>query len=416
MNVQTMPLFWTPFFGISFLVSTLLLLGLLGSCRQSDNEGKEIEGKNPPIFEQVTVFSAGEAGYHCFRIPALVVTAEGTILAFAEARKAICRDDAEIDLVLKRSFDGGKTWQDLRVLFDYGSESVNQPAPVLDRHTGEVVLVFCRNNQRVFVTKTADDGATWSEPMDISRDVANPRWSYFGSGPGHGIQLSSGRLLVPSWGDTSPGPATWPRPNWGGKQFSYAMYSDDHGVTWKRGDSLDMDLSDEAMAVETADGSVYMNMRSRQEKKMRAFAWSKDGGLTWSKVQFDQSLPEPSCQGSLIRFTDQKRFSKNRVLLAYPSSQTDRKQFTVRMSRDECRTWPVSKVVYQGSAAYSDLAIADDMTILCLYEADQYSKMVLARFNLEWLTDGADWLKPARNSFHLGRGAAAKRRLTFEHP
>ena len=173
------------------------------------------------------------------------------------------------------------------------------------------------------------------------------------------------------------------------------MYSDDHGVSWKRGDSLDMDLSDEAMAVETADGSVYMNMRSRQEKKMRAFAWSKDGGLTWSEVQFDQGLPELSCQESLIRFTDQERFSKNRVLLAHPSSQTERKQFTVRMSRDECRTWPVSKVVYQGSAAYSDLAIADDMTILCLYEADQYSKLVLARFNLEWLTDGADWLKPA---------------------
>ncbi len=394
MNVHTMPLFWTPLFKISFLASTLLLLGLLGSCRQLDNEGKEIEGKNPPVFEQVTVFSAGEAGYRCFRIPALVVTAEGTILAFAEARKAICSDDAEIDLVLKRSFDGGKTWQDLRVLFDYGSEAVNQPAPVLDRHTGEVVLVFCRNNQRVFVTKTGNDGVTWSEPVEITEDVADPEWSYFGSGPGHGIQLSSGRLLVPSWGDTSPGPAPWPKPNWGAKQFSYAMYSDDHGVTWKRGGSLDMDLSDEAMAVETADGSVYMNMRSRQEKKMRAFAWSKDGGVTWSKVQFDQSLPEPSCQGSLIRFTDQERFSKNRVLLAHPSSQTERKQLTVRMSLDECRTWPVSKVLYEGSAAYSDLAIANDRTILCLYEADQYSKMVLARFNLEWLTDGADSLQP----------------------
>ena len=126
---------------------------------------------------------------------------------------------------------------------------------------------------------------------------------------------------------------------------------------------------------------------------MRAFAWSEDGGVSWSEVQFDQSLPEPSVQGSLIRFSGQEHFSKNRVLLAHPSSQSERKQFTVRMSYDECKTWPVSKVAHEGSAAYSDLAIADDMTILSLYEADQYSRLALARFNLEWLTDGTDSLK-----------------------
>jgi sialidase-1 len=374
-------------------VSAFLLICVLQSCSKVGTQGNETPAQTAPLFEQLTVFSAGEDGYHCFRIPALVVTAEGTILAFSEARKLTCHDDAEIDLVLKRSFDQGKTWQDLQVLFDYGTDSVNQPAPVLDRETGEVVLVFCRNNQRVFVTKTLDDGVTWSEPAEITKDVVDPAWSYIGSGPGHGIQLSSGRLLIPSWGDTSPGPATWPRPGWGGEQFSYVMYSDDHGATWKRGKSLDMDLSDEAMAVETADGSIYMNMRSRREKRMRAFAWSEDGGVSWSPVQFDQSLPEPSVQGSVIRFTDEERFSKNRVLLAHPSSQTERKQFTVRMSYDECRTWPVSKVVHEGSAAYSDLAVADDMTILSLYEADQYSKLALARFNLEWLTDGNDSLQ-----------------------
>ena len=136
-----------------------------------------------------------------------------------------------------------------------------------------------------------------------------------------------------------------------------------------------------------------MNMRSRREKRMRAFAWSEDGGVSWSPVQFDQSLPEPSVQGSLIRFTDERRFSTNRVLVAHPSSQTERKQLTVRMSPDECQTWPVSKVVHEGSAAYSDLAVTDEMTILSLYEADQYSRLALARFNLEWLTDGNDSLK-----------------------
>lgn len=374
-------------------VSTFFLICILSGCGQVGTESSDSPAQTDPFFEKLTVFSAGEAGYYCFRIPALVVTAEGTILAFSEARKVTCHDDAEIDLVMKRSFDRGKTWQDLQVIFDYGTDSVNQPAPVLDRETGEVVLVFCRNNQRVFVAKSGDDGVSWSEPVEITKDVVEPGWSYIGSGPGHGIQLSSGRLLIPSWGDVSPGPKNWPHPSWGDTQFSYVMYSDDHGTTWRRGESLDMDLSDEAMAVETADGSIYMNMRSREEKRMRAFAWSKDGGVSWSPVQFDQSLPEPSVQGSLVRFTDQEGFAENRVLLAHPSSQTDRKQLTVRTSYDECQTWPVSKVVHEGSAAYSDLAVADDMTVLLLYEADAYSRLALARFNLEWLTDGAESLK-----------------------
>ena len=228
-------------------VSAFLLICALQSCSDVGTRGNQTRAQPPPLFEKLTVFSAGEAGYHCFRIPALAVTAKGTVLAFSEARKLTCHDDAEIDLVLKRSFDQGETWRDLQVLFDYGTDSVNQPAPVLDRETGEVVLVFCRNNQRVFVTKSSDDGVRWSEPVEITEDVVDPAWSYIGSGPGHGIQLSSGRLLIPSWGDLSPGPATWPRPGWGGEQFSYVMYSDDHGTTWKRGKSLDMDLSDEAM-------------------------------------------------------------------------------------------------------------------------------------------------------------------------
>ena len=139
-------------------------------------------------------------------------------------------------------------------------------------------------------------------------------------------------------------------------------------------------------------GPVNMNMRSRQDKRMRAYSWSEDGGETWAPVKFNDLMPEPSVQGSVVRFTKAGQQRKNRVLLAHPSNSSERSLLTVRMSYDECRTFPVSKVLYAGSAAYSDMAIAPDMTILCLYEAEKYTRITLARFSLKWLTDGADQL------------------------
>ena len=371
-------------------VSLLLVALTIGTaaCATSESPGVAV----PEPLQKVTVFTKGEAGYHCFRIPALVVTPKGTVLAFAEGRRDSCRDDADIDLVLKRSTDQGLTWSPLRVLFDDGDLSVNQPVPVVNRETGEVVFVFCKNNQRVFISKSGDEGTTWSQPREITEQVVDPSWSYLGVGPGHGIQLSSGRLLVSSWGDLSPGPRTWRPAGWGKVQFSVAMYSDDQGETWRRSPPLDIDLSDESMSVETVDGRIYMNMRSRQKKHLRAYAWSDDGGETWSEVNFDPGMPEPSVQGSVVRFTTADQHGRNRVLLAHPSSQTERALLTVRMSYDECRTWPVAKLLHQEYSGYSDLAIAPDMTVLCLYESEWHARMILARFTLDWLTGGADSL------------------------
>ena len=256
----------------------------------------------------------------------------------------------------------------------------------MDRDTGIIWLPFCKDNLQVFVTKSGDDGATWSTPIEITRDVKDPAWKYIGAGPGHGIQLRSGRLLIPAWGDTSPGPATWPQANWGKVQFSYAFYSDDHGATWKRGAALESDASDECEVVETADGQVYMNARSRHNRKLRMVARSNDGGETWSKLEADPNLPEPSCQAGLARYS----LDKSRILLTHPSNTTSRTQLIARLSYDEGRTWPVAKVIQPGSAAYSDLAIAHDHTILSLYESAGSTGLTLARLDLQWLTDGAD--------------------------
>ncbi len=340
--------------------------------------------KKEALFNQMILFAGGEHGYKCYRIPALVVSTRGTILAFCEARRNSCSDFGDIDIALKRSFDNGKTWKDMQVIAVDGTNTIHNSCPVVDKHTGTIWLPFCKNYKQVFVMNSKDDGATWSKPVEITKDVMDPTWYNVGSGPGHGIQLKDGRLLIPSW-------AGYER-DWG-PQLSYAFFSDDYGTSWKRGEALDKNQSDECEAVQTVDGSLYMNMRSRQGKKRRAYAWSKDGGLTWSKVKFDDTLPEPGCQGSLVRFTDKDSFQKNRVLLCTPASMTERSRLTVRVSYDECRTWAVSKVVDEGPSAYSDLAIAPDMTIHCLYEANEYSNIVLARFNIEWLTDGAECLQ-----------------------
>ena len=336
------------------------------------------------LFNQMTLFTGGEHGYKCYRIPALVVSTRGTILAFCEARRNSCSDFGDIDIILKRSFDHGKTFEEMQVIAVDGKNTIHNPCPVVDKHTGAIWLPFCKNYKQVFVMNSKDDGATWGEPVEITKDVMDPTWYNVGSGPGHGIQLMDGKILIPSW-------AGYER-DWG-PQLSYVFFSDDGGTSWKRGEALSQDQSDECETVQTVDGSLYMNMRSRQGKKRRAYAWSKDGGLTWSKVKFDSTLPEPSCQGSLVRFTDKESFQKNRVLLCAPASTTKRAKLTVRLSYDECQTWPVSKLVNEGSSAYSDLAIAPDMTILCLYEADEYSNIVLARFNIEWLTDGTEHLR-----------------------
>ena len=177
--------------------------------------------------------------------------------------------------------------------------------------------------------------------------------------------------------------------------FSHVFYSDDHGASWKLGGSLS-EKTDECTAVEAADGRVYLNARSYHGKNRRAYAWSEDGGETWSDVKLDEALIEPVCQASVIRFTDAKRHGKNRVLFSNPASK-QRVRMTVRVSCDECRTWSAGKVIHAGPAAYSDLCVQPDKTICCLYERGErtaYEKITLARFNLAWLTNGADKLKP----------------------
>lgn len=343
--------------------------------------------KETAKIREIKLFTSGVGGYHTYRIPALIVAADGTILAFCEGRRNSARDDDDIDIMLRRSFDNGTTWKDMQVVFADGEDTIGNPCPVVDKDTDTIWLPFCRNNNRVYVTKSTDNGATWSTPVEITEDVKPSSWSWYATGPGHGIQLKSGRLLIPC--DHRDKEAE------GEPTRSHVIYSDDHGYTWKLGGVLD-DKTNECEAVQTTDHRVYLNMRNYRGNNRRAYAWSEDEGITWSEIKEDESLIEPVCQASVVRFTDEESYEKNRVLFSNPAS-TKREKMTVRVSCDECQNWAVSKVLHSGPSGYSNLAIAPDMTICCLYEkgeTDYRETITLAQFNIEWLTDGADFLKP----------------------
>jgi sialidase-1 len=250
----------------------------------------------------------------------------------------------------------------------------------------------------VWVTSSEADGLSWRPPREITAEVKRPEWTWYATGPCHGVQLQTGRLVIP---------CDHMRLGQRGG-YSHVIFSDDYGHTWRIGGVTD-EGTDESTVVETTDGWVYLNCRNASGypgPKFRAVAWSRDGGESFAPLVRDAALPEPICQASVCRYTDAASDDRNRVLFSNPAfrgtqagdDQRARRTLTVRLSYDECRTWPVAKVLHEGAAAYSDLCIAPDGQICCLYECGEeypYARLTLARFSLAWLTDGLDRLKSA---------------------
>ncbi|MDP6358831.1 MAG: sialidase family protein [Planctomycetota bacterium] len=329
------------------------------------------------FFDEQCLFRSGENDYHACRIPALLSLGEGRVIAVCEGRRDSLADDGDIDLVMKRSGDGGRTWSRMEVLLEGEGDTVGNPCLILVPEGPTVWLTFCRNNRQVLVMKSTDDGDNWSVPVEITDQVMPPGWTYIGTGPGHGIRMQNGRLIVPCWvGDDAR--------MHGEVQASFIFYSDDGGETWKHGSVLDKDVCDECEVVELKGGTLYMNARSRHRKKQRAFSTSDDGGESWSPVEHAPSLPELSCQGSIISLQNPDLPQQDVILLAAPANTDKRCQLTISISNDGGQTWPVSRLICEGSAAYSDLAVTSDSKILCFYESDNYTRITLARFNLDW--------------------------------
>jgi len=364
---------------------------LLAAAREALGRaaGRESSAADP---QRVDLFTEGDNGFHSYRIPSLVVTPKGTILAFAEARKANKSDFGHIETVLRRSSDGGKSWTPIQVVASDGENAVQNPTAVVDRSNGAIWLMLIRidgakyktekdlvssaaRTRSVWVTRSRDDGATWEKPRDITESVCRPDWRDSVPGPGVGIQLRSGRLVIPAChfvvGASMDDAVNAP------------MYSDDHGETWKLGGDTDPKM-DESHVVELTDGSLLLNMRSNRGLGRRGIAISKDAGLTWSKTTDDPTLVEPVCEGCLIRYSDAN------LLFSNPGSakRWDRSHLTVRVSYDDGRTWPVAKLLHGGPSAYSCLAALPDRSLGCLYEHGKKScaeTITFARFSLGWL-------------------------------
>ena len=405
----------------------LICLALLG-CGGSPQP--DTDSATAPELEQVDVFEAGTHGYAHYRIPAVVVSPAGTLMTFAEARKNSGGDWGPIDLVMRRSKDGGRTWDQQRIIAHVegeiqqnpvalaqdlakpGEVTYNNLAPIVDHAEGAVHFLFCVEYARVYYMRTEDDGETFSIPVDVTAafDAFRPEydWKVVATGPGHGIQLENGRLLVPVWlSDGTGGHAH--RPSVVG-----TVYSDDRGATWRRGDIVvshpDLINPSETLAVQLADGRVMLNIRHESVEHRRAISISDDGATGWSDFRFQPELLEPVCMGSLIRLSTTEDSDKNRIVFVNPDSNEPRdpsnpdgnrkrQNVSVQLSYDEGETWAVKKILEPGPSGYSDLAVGPDGTLYCFYERGQveagrnYTRnLTLARFNLEWLTDGADSL------------------------
>ncbi len=375
-----------------------IVLSVLGSSFLSISPAAQSEKEqNTPL--HVDVFRKGDEGYHTFRIPALIVSPSGTLLAFAEGRKSSGRDDGDIDLVLRRSVDGGQTWKPLQVVYEEGGSdpiTIGNPCPVVDQRTGRIWLPFCRNNEDVLITFSDNDGLTWAVPKSITSTVKREDWGWYATGPGIGIQLddgsASGRLVIPC--DHRE------RIDGRDVMFSHVFYSDDQGESWTLGGSADRH-TDECQVVELSDHRLLLNMRNywgksggREDRAgIRAISTSNDGGATWGPIQFDRTLIEPICQASLIRYGTPAEDKPTVLVFSNPASSTTRHRLTVRLSRDEGTSWPIKRILHEGPAAYSSLTQLPDDQLACLYEcgtANPYEAIRFSRFSLQWLVQKSD--------------------------
>ncbi|GAB3024181.1 sialidase family protein [Niabella terrae] len=338
------------------------------------------------------LWQKGTGKYNNYRIPSLITTKQGTLLAFCEAREK--GDTGDIDLLVKRSEDNGRTWSDELVVWDDGSNTCGNPCPVVDQQTGRIWLMMTWNNgndgEKAIIRKQSsapripyicysdDDGLNWSRPQSLKDVARDTSWGWYATGPGIGIQIQNGiykgRLVIPanhSYDDPSARIGKGPY-GYG----AHVLYSDDHGKTWLRSASITPGCN-ESQVTELSDGSLLMNMRSYNQHHSRAISYSKDGGITWSPVVHDLQLVESVCQASILNLGSKGKSTRH--LFFNPAVPEGRTHLTLKLSLDDCKSWSNSKLVYAGPGGYSSLSRLKDGQIGLFFEAGRkspYEKMV----------------------------------------
>lgn len=370
---------------LSILCLSLMLL----NCGVKTS--KKVSATEAPEFQDLFNTSMSE-GVECYRIPAMVTAPNGDVIAAIDERVPNCGDlkwSKDINIIIRRSSDNGKTWSDIETVVDFPyGQSASDPSMIVDEVTNEIFLFYNfmdldkeKDVYYLHVVKSGDNGKTWSQPEDITSQIAKPEWhdDFKFITSGRGIQTRSGKLLH-----------TMVNLNSGLHVFG----SDDHGKTWYFIDRP-IQPADESKIIELVDGTLMINARVNGAG-MRYVHTSTDEGKTWTTREAPE-LIDPGCNASIIRYTSKEDgYDKNRLLFSNAKSEKGRVNMTVRISYDEGKTWSEGKTIYEGSSAYSDMTILDNGDIGLFFEQDEHSKNPFVNFSLAWLTDGEDVYKKAK--------------------
>lgn len=377
------------------------------------------------MFETTHLFEARTGAYRTYRVPGIIATEQGTVLATAEARPGGGGDWDQNDLIMRRSVDGGLSWKEPRVVVDHkdhGPGPISNFVMVADDEgitdSQRVHALFCHDYARIFHTVSDDQGDTWSHPVEITECALPLRkqyaWRVIATGPGHGLCLRNGRFIVPIWMSTGEG-TEFGKGKLGHRPSAVSLlYSDNRGERWNPGEIVvchdpgGIINPSETVPVELSDGRVLFNIRSESRRSRRVVCISDDGARGWSVPRYDEALLEPVCMASILRLQETGADGRPLIIFANPDNLEnelippgghlahDRKRLTVKLSEDDCRTWPVSRVLETGPSGYSDLAQGSDGTIYCVHEDQIVDRMcddryiTVRRFDLNWLRSITD--------------------------